>query len=135
MGKARFLSTFLQYSSFIASGDPPGLINLEKESQSFLSFIRLVGCAYFNSHVSAFEHTTPVALFSSIKTSTSTWGHHMKWLAIIRRTVWLRADSDSGSIPSMEALQFHWYRNLWVLGLWHASTDNEIDLPSKYSNQ
>ena len=40
MGKARFLSTCFQYSSFIASGDPPGSIgqiSLEKESLSFLT--------------------------------------------------------------------------------------------------
>ena len=57
----------------------------------------------------------------------------MKWLAAIRRTVWLRADSDSGNVPTMEALQLHWHRCLWVLGLWHASTDNEIDLPGKHT--
>lgn len=57
MGKASFLSTFFQYASFIASGDPPGSIgdvSLDKESLSFFSFIRLVGCAYFKSHTSAF---------------------------------------------------------------------------------
>ena len=33
----------------------------------------------------------------------------------------------------MEALQLHWHRCLWVLGLWHASTDEiDIDLPGKH---
>ena len=137
MGKASFLSTFFQYATFIAGGDPSGSlgeVSLDKEGPSFLSFVRLVGCAYFKSHTSAFEYTTPVTLFHSIKDYTSSWDQHAKWLAFIRKAVWLRADSDSKSVPSIEAIQLHWYRSLWVLDLWHKSTQNEIDLPGKHTN-
>ena len=86
IGKASFFSTFFQYASFIASGVRPGSIgrvSLDKESISFFSFIRLVGCAYFKSHTSAFEHPTPVILFNSIEHPSSTWDHHTERLAII----------------------------------------------------
>ena len=100
MGKASFLSTFFQYASFIASGDPPssiGEVSLDKESLSIFSFIRLVGCAYFKSYASTFEHPTPV-IYSN---PSSTWDHHTKWLARIRKTVWLREDSDSTCLQKM----------------------------------
>ena len=137
MGKASFLSTLFQYAAFIAGDDPSGSlgeVSLDKESPSFLSFVRLVGCAYFKANTSAFEYTTPVTLFYSIKDYSSARDQHAKWLASIRKAVWLRADSDSKNIPSMEAIQLHWYRSLWVLDLWHKSTQNEIDLSGMYTN-
>ena len=74
-GKGKFLSTFFQYATFIAGGDPSGSseeVSLGKESPSFLSFVRLVECAYFKSHTSAIQYATPLTLFHSIKDYSST---------------------------------------------------------------
>ena len=83
-------------------------------------------------HVSAFEHATPVSLFNSLGSIADPWEAHSKWLALIREGVWLRADSEAQNVPTAEALRLHWSRSLWVLGLWHSSTDNEIELPGIY---
>ena len=134
IGKASFLSTFFQYSSFIASGiDPPGSIGehfLDAQSPSMLSFLRLVGCAYFRKHSSAFELHTPEALFHSTEGISMT-ERHEKWLTSIRRTVWQRADSESHNMPSTEALKLHWRRSVWITAMWHSSTVNELELPCK----
>ncbi|SMN01637.1 hypothetical protein SPONN_2737 [uncultured Candidatus Thioglobus sp.] len=137
IGKCTFLSTFFQYASFIASGsDPPGSIgqiSLNHSDLSLYSFMRLVGCAYFRSHTSAFEHTSPVSLYHSLS-STTLFDTHKQWLALIRKAVWLRADKESQNVPTAEALRLHWYRCLWVLGIWHSATENEFELPRKSYN-
>ena len=134
MGKVSFLTTFYQYASFIAGGtDPPGSIgevNLDPDSPALLSFFRLVGCAYFRAHASAFELPSPVSLYHSIAAQTD-MEHHDKWLGIIRQTVWLRADTDSHNMPSTQALRLHWMRCTWVNGMWASATQNEIDMPGK----
>ena len=135
LGKASFLSAFFQYASFIASGDPQGSIgniNLNGSDLSFFSFVRLVGCTYFKSHTSAFKKATPVALFHSFSNPTSLWDHHSQWLAAISKNVWLRADSESKTVPNIEALQLHWRRSLWVLAMWQMATQNEIELPGEH---
>ena len=70
MGKVSFLSTFYQYASFIA-GDTDtcgniGEVSLDTDSSACLLSFRLVGCAYFRAHVSAFELPTPITLYHSI---------------------------------------------------------------------
>ena len=134
IGRASFLSTFFQSASFIAGGrDPPGSIgefSLDAQSPGMLSFLRLVGCAYFRKHSSAFELHTPEALFHSTEGTTMT-ERHEKWLSNIRRTVWQRADSESHNMPSTEALKLHWKRTVWIVAMWHSSTANELDLPHK----
>jgi hypothetical protein len=90
-----------------------------------------VGCAYFRLHVSAFEHTSPVSLYNSLGNIQDLWELHTKWLALIRNGVWLRADNESRNVPTAEALRLHWFRCLWVLGLWNASTTNKVELPGK----
>ena len=73
MGKVTFLSTFYQYTSFIAGGtdtcESIGEVSLDTDSSTCLSFFRLVGCAYFRAHASAFELPTPMALYHSIAES------------------------------------------------------------------
>ena len=95
------------------------------------SVIRLVGCAYFRSHSSAFVDISPVSLYHSLNPSTDLFDTHKQWLTLIRKAVWLRADNESQNVPTMEALRLHWYRCLWVLGLWHSVTENEFELPCK----
>jgi len=79
-------------------------------SLPLLSFYRLVGCTYFRAHASGFELTSPVALYHSMtgeqclrNAACSPLPLHdwrtvlekcSKWLAIIRRTDWLRAEMD-----------------------------------------
>lgn len=132
MGKVSFLSTFFQYASFIAGGTDPagsiGNITINKECTSFLSFLRLVGCAYFRLHSSAFEYSSPVTLYHSVAES-NTHEHHCKWMDIVRKTVWLRADKESSNMPSTTALKLHWLRCLWVLNMWRGATQNELELP------
>ena len=134
IGKASFMSTFFQHASFIAGGtDPPGSIgefSLDAQSPAMLSFLRLVGCAYFRKHSSAFELHTPEALFHSIEGNDVTECHE-KWLTTIRRTVWQRADNESHNMPSTEALKLRWKRSMWITAMWHSSTANELDLPRK----
>lgn len=138
IGKASFMSTFFQHASFIAGGtDPPGTMgefSLNAQSPAMLSFLRLVGCAYFRKHCSAFELHSPEALFHSIE-GNSMIERHEKWLAAIRRTVWQRADSESHNMPSTEALQLYWKRSVWITAMWHSSTANEFDLPHKLKDK
>ena len=137
LGKASFLSAFFQYAKFIASGDPIGSIGhtqMDEPDASFLSFVRLVGCTYFKAHSSAFKLETPVAQFYSVENPKTPWDHHAQWLSAIRKEVWLRADNDSKTVPSIEALQLHWKRSVWVIGMWHMSIENDMELPGKYSS-
>ena len=135
LGKASFLSTLFQYATFIALGvDPPGslgIVSLDRDSPSLYSFLRLVGCAYFRKHTSLFSPMTPLTLFHSISDPKDTWDHHDKWLGIIRSKVQLCVDTERQRLPSTQALQLHWERCLWVLGMWHSATQNDIDLPGK----
>ena len=137
LGKASFLSAFFQYAKFIASGDPIGSIGhtqMDEPDASFLSFVRLVGCTYFKAHSSAFKLETPVAQFYSVENPKTPWDYHAQWLSAIRKEVWLRADNDSKTVPSIEALQLHWKRSVWVIGMWHMSIENDMELPGKYSS-
>ncbi len=134
IGKASFLATFFQHSSFIAKGDPEGSIGSLPSNGSIWSFLRLIGCAYFRRHKSAFEQVSPEALYNSIPQAKDIEDHHEQWLTIIRNIVWQRADSDNHTMPSTAALTLHWQRCLWVLGLWHAAVLNKITLPGKSTN-
>jgi hypothetical protein len=56
-GKASFLTTVFEYCEFICSSSdhtPGTLTDTNPGSQGFLSFLRLVGCAYFRKHKSSF---------------------------------------------------------------------------------
>ena len=136
MGKVSFLTTFFQHATFIASGtDPSGSIGnytISHDCPSFLSFLRLVGRAYFKLHFSAFEYPSPITLYHSVKAENA-YKQHCQWMDIIRRTVWLRADKESSNMPSTTALKLHWLRCLWVLNMWKSATENELELPGIYN--
>ncbi len=135
LGKASFLSTLFQYATFIAKGEEPpgsiGTVSFDRDSLSLYSFLRLVGCAYFRKHTSLFAPQTPVTLFYSIPDPKDTWDHHKRWLETIRNKVWRTVDHEKQRLPSTEALRLHWWRCLWVLGMWHSATQNDVDLPGK----
>ena len=131
LGKVSFLSTFFQHVAFIASGtDPPGSIGtLEDEETALQSFLRLIGCAYYKQHTSAFRSATPEALFHSLKKGQMANDQHREWLSSIRNTARQRADTDMKAMPSTEALLLHWKRSKWVLNMWKCATRNKIELP------
>lgn len=133
-----FLTTFFQHATFIASGnDPLGSIGElhdihASESTTCVSrysFLRLVGCAYYKQHTSAFKSKTPEALFHSVSGGTSTYDHHNRWLTKIRTTVQQRVITEATSMPSTEALLLHWKRCTWVLAMWNSAIQNKLDLP------
>ena len=129
MGKVSFMSIFFRYASFIAGGsEAPGSIGDVTLDEAYMSFFCLVGATYFRAHASAFKFTSPVTLYHSVTASNSVEKHE-KWLGIIRKAIWLRADTESKHIPSTAALKLHWTRCSWVLKMWHKSIENDIDMP------
>lgn len=134
LGKVSFVTTFFQYAAFIASGrDPPGSIGmLDGDTESEMakySFLRLIGCAYYKQHTSAFRIPTPEALFHSMSGGPSADDNHNQWLSSIRNTARQRVDTDLKTMPSTEALLLHWKRCEWVLKMWKCATSNQVDLP------
>lgn len=89
LGKATFLNTLYEYCNFICanSDQAPGLLcDME---QGFLSFVRLVGSAYFKKHKSAFLPTylTPMSLFNSQqKDGVTCLIHHFTWLEFLKES-------------------------------------------------
>ena len=141
-----FLTTIFQHATVIASGsDPPGSIGVLENighspasedaecTRARYSFLRLIGCAYYKQHTSAFRTQTPEALFHSMKRGSSIYDHHNSWLANIRNTVRQRVYTDSKSMPPTEALLLHWKRCKWVLAMWNCATKNSVDLPGMCS--
>ena len=63
LGKVTFLATFFQHEAFIAGRNSPpgsmGEMSMDLHSNAKFSFLRLIGCAYFKQHASAFRSQTP----------------------------------------------------------------------------
>lgn len=97
--------------------------------QGFLAFLRLVGSAYFKKHLSAFKHSTPESLYSSIEAS-SIVTQHKEWMEVIRKTVWEKTVEEKFFVPSNEALELHWKRCKWVLQYWSSATNQDITMPA-----
>ena len=109
-----------------------GVYSLVYQPANFLSFVRIIGCAYYTSHESAFIQRMPQSLFVSVKTADQEETPnqiHYKWLQAIHQVVWERADTESQTMPSTEALLLHWRRSMWVVHMWHQATSNEIVMP------
>ena len=51
-----------------------------------------------------------------------------KRLYFIRQTIWDRISSENESIPSYDALHYHWLRSCWVLHMWHQAECNAMTL-------
>jgi len=73
LGKATFMQTLFEYSEFITASNTSIPGTLTNETNGFLSFLRLVGCAYFKKHKSAFlpSFPTPVTLFNSVQADSN----------------------------------------------------------------
>ena len=124
MGKVSFLSTFFQFIAGVS--EAPGSIGDLTKEEAYMSFLRLVGATYFRAHASAFAFSSPATLYHSIATGDPAMKHE-QWLDIIRKAIWIRADSESKNMPSTTALKLHWTQCLWVLQMWHKSVENDID--------
>ena len=137
IGKATFLNTLYEYCSFICSNteDIPGI--LSNTSQGYLAFARLIGCAYFKKHKSAFlpSYPTPMSLFHAMKKpGISTTFQHKEFLQFLRERIWSKIKYEEEMIPSDEALKRHWQRTGWVLKVWQQCTSNVISYPTLNGN-
>jgi len=122
-----------QYSSFISAGTdyPETLSDVtpETESLGFLSFVRLIGTAYFNLNVASFSHRTPQAHFNSpSEPNLTSKQHHLHWLDEVRSTCWVRAGLPADEVPSNDVLILHWRRSVWVIHMWHQCLQNRVEL-------
>ncbi len=123
LGKATFLDTLFEYSRFITSNstDALGSLGNPTNSNGLLSFLRLVGCAYFKKHKSAFlpSFPTPMSLYNSTASNAASNGtlyiRHSDWLSLIGDRIWARIQYEEETIPSSDALSRHWMRAFWVL--------------------
>ena len=134
LGKATFLNTLFEYSRFINanSTDVPGTLSMTSlNSDGLLSFLRLVGCAYFKKHKSGFlpSFPTPVSLYNSITSEGNTLTRHSKWLSTIRDRIWSRIQYEEDMLPSCGALSRHWKRACWVSSVWSQATANVVQYP------
>ena len=131
LGKATFLQTLFAHSEFITSDTSSAPGTLTDEANGFLSFLRLVGCAYFNKHKSAFlpSFPSPVTLFNSVQTVGDHHQQHNQWLDLIRDRVWPRIQFEEDIIPSSDALFRHWRRSCWVSSVWRQAASNHIVYP------
>lgn len=137
-GKASFLNTLFEYSGFISanSGNAPGTL-ASTDHNGLLAFFRLVGCAYFRKHKSAFQPTylTPIAIFLSLQNeSLAPAEHHSAWLELMRERLWSKINYEEEMIPSDGALERHWKRSQWILSVWKQATSHLIVYPPLVGN-
>ena len=131
LGKTTFLNTLFEYTEFITSNSTSTPGTLTDEPNGFLSFLRLVGCAYFKKHKSAFlpSFPTPMTLFNSVQSTSDHQQRHEQWLDLIRDRIWIRIQYEEDMTPSHEALFRHWKRSSWVSSVWNQATSNHIVHP------
>ena len=138
LGKVTFFNTFMKNTRFIVETDslPGDLTDNVFTTEGFMAFTRLVGCTYFSKHHSAFGGTqTPSSLYYSLQQSgTTEYDTHCKWLSTIRDAVWQRIYFEDDLIPTIDALQRHYKRALWVINYWRQSISNVMDLPPLQSH-
>ena len=132
-GKAYFLKVFFEKAKFIIRNDEDTLATFthtgpkEQADNTFLAFIRLVGCVYFNKHTSAFPGETRESL-NSFSNATLPIDQHKQWLDHLQQTIWNRISFEDEMIPSLEALRYHWLRSCWILHLWQQAQCNHMQL-------
>ena len=115
----------LRYSDFIC-GSANGSIANSKSPEAYLSFLRLVGTAYFLKYRSTYRGIkSPVTLFNSCSGSTAE-EKHIQWLDKIRAHVWEEVQNEYNLPPSHTALKLQWLRSVWILNMWSQSSSNEV---------
>lgn len=131
IGKATFLNLFFQHSQFITSIESTGSlcdINQANRDLGFLSFLRLVGTAYFKKHFTAFAsiygHESPQQFYNSTDTSLTATERHNVWIDKIRITVSEHITSEDQRVPSTTSLWRHWLRTTYICKMWGNSHTN-----------
>ena len=125
LGKSTFWNSFCRYSDFIC-GSVNGSIANSKSPEAYLSFLRLVGTAYFLKYRSTYRGTkSPVTLFNSCSGSTAE-EQHIQWLDKIRAHVWEEVQNEYNLPPSHTALKLQWLRSVWILNMWSQSSSNAV---------
>ena len=108
----------------------------EDRSMGFHSFLRLVGTVYFKKHLTAFLASgtkTPEQLYySCMPETTDEADHHAMWYKIIRSKISHRIITEEERMPSISALEKHWFRSCWIHQMWHNCQANDVysSLPS-----
>ena len=101
-----------------------------EHEHGFLTFLRLVGCAYFriSKHKAVFlpSFLTPMTLFNSHFVRAE--AHHSAWLDAIREKIWLWIRYEEEMLPSYDALQRHWKRSCWVASEWKLFVSQKSEL-------
>ena len=130
MTKTSFAKTLVSYADFI-TGDTkiaPGTLACNNpDGNGVLACMRLVASAYINKHKQAFAGKTPPGLYLSFECqSILEW--HDRFYNYVREQVWTRITFKDDLPPSVEALQRHWLRTIWVVDYWEQSCHNDIIL-------
>ena len=128
--KTAFAKTLFHYAEFI-TGDTkvaPGTLACHTpDGNGFLACIRLVASAYIVKHKQAFAGTTPTGLYLSFE-SESIMERHRSFYNHVKEQVWTRVTFEDDLPPSIEALERHWLRSIWVLHYWEQSCNNNVTL-------
>ena len=100
---------FYENAWFICGMDSlPGTLaqtDIDNLKEGFISFVRLVGLAFFKKHLSCFVHDTPRVLYSSLADpALSHYDMHKRFLQTIRDMVWDKIQFEDELPPSMAAL-------------------------------
>ena len=96
----------------------------------FLSFIRLIGTAYFKKNlatvVSKLGFETPDQLFNSVQPGSNDEDRSKEWYLSIKRAI--RVVSEDQRPPSLTALLRHWMRSCWTKEMWaNANSADQYD--------
>jgi len=94
----------------------------------FLSFVRLMGTAYFKSNlatlVSKLGFETPNQLYNSINPSLSDEEKHREWYLSIKREI--RILHEDQRPPTITSLWRHWMRSCWIKDMWTNSPKPDL---------
>ena len=108
----------------------------EDRSMGFHSFLRLVGTVYFKKHLTAFLASgtkIPEQLhYSCMPETADEADHHAMWYKIIRSKISHRIITEEERMPSVSALEKHWFRSCWIHQMWQNCQANDVysSLPS-----
>ena len=130
IGKTAFLKGFFRFSDFITGQFPtlPGtLAHTDPESNGFLAFLCLVGVAYYLKNQGAFFENSPVSYYNSFSNPDAR-KQHTQWYYGIQAKVWECISFEDQLPPSIEALELHWMRTLWVIDYWNQACQSSITL-------
>ena len=118
LGKVSLLTTFFQHATFITSGnDPSGSMgelhvhvsgNAEATNSRY-SFLRLIGCAYYKQHTSAFRSHKHMRHFFTVSTVA-----HLLMTTTTDGFLKLEVQYDKGSILNQS--QCHQQRHSYSFG-------------------